>query len=425
MNRKKNRNIFFFYNVAWSWGGWIGFGMEYIAAFIIFLGASNSQVGYLMSLPFFVGSLVGFFSTNIADRMKNRRMITFWGVVVQSIMFGVLCILVFCPNRDITIFVSIVIFMICHSATYFIHPSWTSWVGDILPKDKRGQLWGIANMVGYIAAIISILLAGIILGLWDNNGYKYLGFFAIFAIAFLWRTSSATFVYAMSEPLYVVQKSDYFSFLDFIRGVTKSNFVKFSLYVAFLHLAIYVAAPFFAVYMLNELNFTPLEYGITVASHYIGLAIGSIYFGKFADKNGSKKALSVTGWGLVMVPFLWSILSFPLYLYFAHFYAGIVYGGFATAINIFLLDAVTPQKRVRCQAYLNVFMGTGIFLGGVLGGWLAENLPKSISITYLGFGIMFSSLIFVFIISGISRFLANFIFLRRFKKAPEFTESEG
>ena len=45
---------------------------------------------------------------------------------------------------------------------------------------------------------------------------------------------------------------------------------------------------------------------------------------------------------------------------------------------------MTPQKRVRCVAYLNVINGVALFIGSSLGGFLASRLPPLFGYRLLG-----------------------------------------
>jgi MFS family permease len=65
-------------------------------------------------------------------------------------------------------------------------------------------------------------------------------------------------------------------------------------------------------------------------------------------------------------------------------WAGFSWSGVTLSAGNFIYDAVTPQKRVRCIAYFNVINGAALFLGSLLGGFLASRLPPVFGHRLLG-----------------------------------------
>lgn len=415
IEQSKEKNISYFYKVGAYWAAMVGFGETYISPFAIFLGASRAVIALLVSLPQLIGPLIGLVSANIVDRVKDRKLLTILGVLTQAIMWIPFCIAVFLPT-NIAIIVVIISFTIYASTSYFNAPPWISLVGDIIPEDKRGHYIGFANVIIHTIILVTSFVAGEVLDLWSGVSHlQKIGFLILFGAAFIVRIISMCYVSLMYESTYTVQKGDYFSFIDFIRRAPQSNFVRFVFYVAFFNFSMYIAAPFFAVYMLRDLKFNYLQFAIASNALIIGIIATISYWGKLADRFGNKKILTVTGYGVVLCPLLWLISTSPIYIYIIQFYAGVMWSGFGLSIGNFIFDAVTPPKRARCTAYFNVINGFAIFLGAMLGGFIAEIIPNTIYVFGLAITPI-SSLLFVFAISGISRFIVNLLFLTRFKE---------
>ena len=64
-------------------------------------------------------------------------------------------------------------------------------------------------------------------------------------------------------------------------------------------------------------------------------------------------------------------------------------------VSNFIMEAVTPEKRIRCFSYFNVMNSSAILLGALMGGLLIHYLPPL-------FGYSFLTL---FLISCVGRFL--------------------
>mgnify|MGYP001578516286 FL=1 len=86
---------------------------------------------------------------------------------------------------------------------------------------------------------------------------------------------------------------------------------------------------------------------------------------------------------------------------------GVGWAAFNLAASNFIYDSVTPQRRALCVSYFNIFNGIGVFFGATLGGLLTHYLAISFMNKFL----------FVFLISGVLRFLFVIIMLPFLKEA--------
>jgi MFS family permease len=87
----------------------------------------------------------------------------------------------------------------------------------------------------------------------------------------------------------------------------------------------------------------------------------------------------------------------------------------------FIFDAVTPAKRARCVAYLTLFNCLGIFAGALVGAYVSRIAPQSLhsdAITVL----FFSPLQFIFLLSGLLRFVVVFLFMATIKEVRDVKE---
>jgi MFS family permease len=98
-------------------------------------------------------------------------------------------------------------------------------------------------------------------------------------------------------------------------------------------------------------------------------------WGRHADMVGNMKIIRLTSCFIPIVPILWLFGHNVIYLIIVQVFAGFVWAGYNLSVFNFVYDAVMPEKRTRCVAYLNVINGTCICAGALLGGFLAINLP--------------------------------------------------
>jgi len=284
-----------------------------------------------------------------------------------------------------------------------------------VPAQTRGRFFGLRNRLTGISTFIALLLAGVILHLFKKAGLTEIGFLVTFTLAFLARMNSARWLSRYEDPEFHISPDQVFTFRQFIRRSPHSNFAKFVFFVGAINLGVAFSAPYFALYMLRDLQFSYMKFTLVTAVATITQFLAFRYWGGLSDRFGNKKILNVCGWGVAVVPILWLFSHHVLYLMLIQVYSGLVWSGFSLAAVNFIFDAVTPPKRARCVAYQGLVNGVFVVLGSLAGGYMASHLPASLSLGPWTWKPVFM-LPVVFLISGLMRFVAAGLFLRKFKE---------
>jgi MFS family permease len=148
--------------------------------------------------------------------------------------------------------------------------------------------------------------------------------------------------------------------------------------------ATYMAAPFFAVFMLRDLQLSYLTYMALQVGSSLAALVALPLWGRHADLVGNVRVLRLSSFLASLIPMFWLLSHNPAYLMLVNLFAGFSWSGVSLSAGNFIYDAVTPQKRVRCIAYFNVINGLALFLGSSLGGFLASRLPPLFGHRLLG-----------------------------------------
>jgi len=381
----------------------IGFTEQYITPFAVALKASSEQIGMLTAFPNLVASLIQLKSADVTEHMKSRvRIITIF-VFLHAMMFLPIALIpaIFPGNR---VFWLIIFVTLAASFNAFPGPAWTSLMSDHIPARRRGKYFGWRNRVLGTITISCAFIAGFILNVFGKD--KLSGFMVIIGLAFLSRFTSWYFLKKMYEPAIKVTKEHYFTFWDFVRRFRESNFAKFVFYVASISFAVNISGPFFALYMLRDLNMNYAAYTAVAISPTIATLLTMGIWGRHADVVGNVKIIRLTSFFIPVIPVLWLFGHTFAYLVIIQIFAGFIWAGYNLSVFNFVYDAVMPEKRTRCVSYLNVINGSAICAGALLGGFLARVLPP-----VLGY-----NLLTLFALSGILRAVFSMLFLPRIKE---------
>ena len=346
---------------------------HYATPLALFLGATIQQVGLITALPNLLSSLSQFFAVRVIYWVGGRIKLLVRLVFSQASLL--LCIAIL-PWLEISGRVELLLVLLILAALCggLAGPAWGSLMSDYIPSSKRGRYFGWRNRTLGAVALGSVITSGLILNSFREVSYAA-GFLIIFSLAALTRYASAYFIKQMDEPPHRRDPASDFTFLMFVARFRESNFFKFVVFCACLTFATYLSAPFFAVFMLRDLQLSYLTYmALQVCSSFASLVALPLW-GKHADLVGNVRVLRLSSFFAALVPAFWLWSRDPAYLMLVQIWGGFSWSGVTLSAANFIYDAVTPQKRVRCIAYFNVINGVALFLGSSTGGFLAARLP--------------------------------------------------
>jgi len=395
-----------------------GLGNNFISPFAIAMQASPSQIGLLTAIPHLIAPFSQLHANQLIKKI-SRKSLVLKSVLLQSILWLPIAAIPFILSGSLRVWALIILFTICFTSGSFLSPAWHSWIGDLVKKKSRGEFFGKRNRRAVFFLLASSLLAGWFLKIFSkeklfyNYDFILIGFTILFLLAFIVRLLSRHFINKQYEPDFKYDKKSYFSIFSFIKKSTKTNFGNFTLYHGLLRIATAIAGPFFALYMLRDLNFTyPMYISMTIASSSASMLFHPIW-GKIADRYGSVKIIKFCSIILSISPALWLISSNWFYLLFVNALGGLSWAGFGVSSGNFIFENVRREKRAFGVAYFNIFIGVGIFLGAAISGLVIPFIPIKI------FG---NVLLTIFLASAILRLLLTLIFYPRIKEKRKVEE---
>jgi MFS family permease len=382
----------------------VGFGESFLNAFAVFLQATTTQLSILGSLPITLGSLSQLVSNKLLKVFKKRKKLVCTFALMQGLMYIPFALVYFFGTLR-------VYHLIIFACLYWIFgmmvgPAWSSWMGDLVNEKDRGSYFGRRSRISGFVTFITFMAAGYLLQMFtDGDMSKYIGFAILFCTAVICRMLSLTFLSMKYEPDFELDEKVQFSLPDFLKQSMDTNFGRFVLFMCLMNFGIYIAAPFFTVYMLNDLKFSYATFTIVTAASMIVKFFTYPFWGKVSDKYGTRKIMTFTGILVTIVPLLWVFSTNVTYLIIAQAFIGFFWAGFEIATFNYIFDATSQKKRTTCIAYYNVLNGLSLLAGALIGGLIVKYNH-----------LFWSQYILVFIISFAIRGLATAIFVPKLKE---------
>ncbi len=393
-----------------TYASMLGLTQYYITPYALAMKASTTQVGFLTGIPYLVMVLTQLVSPILVERVGSRKSFILPVAFLHGLMWlPVLLITYLFPSQQIWWLIAFITMGTAFDA--LSNAPWNSMMADLVPEEVRGRYFSSRNRInGLVTMILSIIAGGILQALTNN---VFVAFSMIFAGAMVSRFLSVYFLSQMVEPPVLVPKTKQPSIFKLSLTLGSTNVGKFIIFNALINFAVYLAAPFFSVYMLRDLKFSYLTYVIITSISTLATLIFMPFWGKRIDRAGNVKVLKVASLFLPFVPIVWLFSSNVYYLWGAQVLSGFSWAGFSLAVSIFLYDAAPSENRTRYIALNNALMFAGISLGSLLGGIVAPIIPA----------IMRNNLLTIFLISGLARLVIVFAFIPKISEVRQVPET--
>lgn len=391
----------------------IGTAENYFSAFAVFLKATTTQVGVLASLPPLLASFSQVISAWLGRRLLKRKEIIVGGALLQALsLIPLMALPVWYPGLALPL-------VIVFAVIYFIGPNlgspqWGSLMGDLVRESRRGRFFALRTRLSSLANFTALGIAGLILHLFAGWEMTYWGFVAIFTLASIFRLLSAWHLSKMYDPPGHVAAIN--TGLGGLWQVYReSGLLPFTAFFACMQLSVAIASPYFALYMLRDLEFSYLGFMFNTAASVCVQFLTLNRWGRLSDLFGNRLILATTGFIIPVMPVLWMFSTDYVYLLVVQAISGLAWAGFTLSAGNMVYDLTPRDHRVTLMAVHGVVAASGTFIGALIGAWLGNHLPNEITFD----GEVFSwltPLYGVFLISGIARLITVSAFLRKLEE---------
>ncbi len=384
----------------------MGCGEQYVVPFALRLGASNAEIAFLSSGPFFLGSLFQLLGARLTEKLQERKKLVLIFVLLQSLSFAPLFLL--------PLFTRSVWALTCIFSLYLVFgniagPPWSSWIGDVIPAGERGTYFGKRNRVTLLFLLSSIIASGFILTFVPD---VWVAFGILFLLALTGRFVSFLLFTRHYEPPFLPDVYNHSGFREFIAELPKTAFGSFALFRSVLAFAVMVSAPFFAIIMLTHLRFSYLQYSIVVLIPVLIKALTMTYWGSLTSVFGNKNLLKVSSVIVSLIPLYWVVIASSLsgiaaflVLAAAETISGFAWAGLELTTFNYMLEASSKRTRTKLFANYAVTFGFAVMVGGLTGSGLSLLLQGRTSALW--------TLLIILAISSCLRVLSTAVLLPR------------
>jgi MFS family permease len=255
--------------------------------------------------------------------------------------------------------------------------AFNAWTADIATTNQRGRVEGVLNLSVFLAQIVALVAAGIII---DSVGY-FTFFYFLGGIVMVVGLVAGSLLQDVPIPVDEAHRRSYWAeFAElFDVNILRQNRELFILllFIMITSIGMNVSFPYLIVYLENYVGVTKTEFSIIGGSVMLGSALVAIPFGLLADRWNKQRMIA----GAIIISSIGGILlslvkSLPLLAM-----TGFVWQAFAVAVSVasvaWLKDLLPEQNRGK---FLGVRMIFWIAIPMVIGPWIGSQLIQNFGI---------------------------------------------
>lgn len=383
-----------------------GLGENFFPAFAIAVGLGEVTAGLLATVPLLVGAVAQLICPAGVRYLGSYRRWVVFCAAAQSLSFLPFIIAAFVghiPASAAFLFAGIY-----WGSGLSISASWNTWIGTVIPAAIRARFFTLRNRYVQTAGLLGFLIGGFILHYQKAHTETFVGFAAVFAIAFFARLTSIFYLSRVSEPVKPKNHAlKHISFLDFAKSFRSGNEGgRLLFYMLSVQFTVYTASPFFTPFMLSQLKLSYPEFTALIAATFIAKIIAMPALGKLITRQGASQMLWFGGLGIVLNPALWLISTNFWYLIGIQLLSGLFWAAFELCTLLLIIDRIPESERVGLLTNYNLLNAAVMVLGSMIGATLLDTMGKTPHSYYVLFSLSFFA-------RGATLFLLNKVTISR------------
>lgn len=373
----EEQNIWNLYlDVTW-WGVLSGITATFTSVFAIRLGASNTLVGLLVSLPALISIFWLIPSARIIERQRRRLPIIVLTGFLQRLGYLLIALMPFVlrTHRPEAL-VALVALIALPSAVASV--AFTSMIAGVVPIDKRAQVISIRSVLVSTVSTVTVLISGKLLDLlpFPLNYQLLFGASFVASLVSLYHVSRIQVADAsMAKHLARRKALSSISLGQAVKQImNQRDFVRFSASAFVLHWGLNMPSALYAIYRVKNLGASDTWIGLLSMVETAVPILTYFYWGSVSRRKGNRLVLFISSLGTVLFPVLTGLSPRVEPLLFVSVIGGIFGAGFNLSFFNALLE-VCPQERVPSYVAINTtLINVAAFLAPLLGTFLANLL---------------------------------------------------
>ena len=357
-------------------------GGMFLIGFAIDLGADNVLLGLMSTIPAFFVVFQLLAAWLVENKISRKKLTVVFALVTPLCWFFIAAIPLFgdALSKWMRFAVLISTIAIVTLAAQFAGNARASWLGELIPEERRGRFFGYCAMFAGVVGAGFAVIEGRFLDIIRSRGL--LAYTALFFFGILFGLASAVLNIPQPDcPLPgSLRKTDFRSLVA--NALRNRHFMSLAVVHAVLALGS-IAGPFSAAYCLRDVGLTFFQLGLLNSVGTAALLLSSPLWGKVVDKFGCRPVLIVGLLTIAPCAGIWfaippQAVAHALWLLpWTNFVAGVGNAAVSISIATLMYKTSKPEGRSVQFALYSIFVSLVAAPMPVLGGWMVTALQNA------------------------------------------------
>jgi MFS family permease len=370
MARKDDKNAWFLI-IEIFWASFLSAGASFNSAFALRLGASNSDIGLLTSIPALLAIIVSIPAGRIIQNLEHRKPWVVGSLAIHRGAFIFLVLLPFLAGTSLPLGpISVWVLILIGIPAYFFNIGFIPMLADTVSEERRAAVFS-GRQVVYNAAV-SVLIFG--LGQWLKYAAYPMNYQVMLLVGVLTSFVSIYYLIQIKVPDHKKQPGDKLpvTLVGELKAIRQSltdtpGFGHMVRNTFFQALGLWVASPLYILYFVKTLKADESWLGLNGTIVSIVTIFAYMIWRRWMSRIGEPLTLKITIVIAGAYPLLVGLSpSLTLILMAGAFYAFFQAGVGLSHLNT-LLRVIPEDARPQYTAYYTALMNAGAFVAPLVG----------------------------------------------------------
>lgn len=369
----------------------------YIPLFAIgVLGATNQQIGLIVSLPSIIGMLALIPGAIWLNRVPSKKKFTAISTLFTRLLFSLILFVPFLGS-PYAAWALVILIALLNFPGALSGLSWQSMIGDLVPEKRRGEFFSSRNRYNTIAAMAVTFGTGVFLQQFDKD--NALPYQILFIAAFLFAVLEIYYLFKHKEPEgnkkenSTEEKSRKLS----LNVYKHKPFLAFVISALLFGFSAQMAWSLFSIYQIKEANATALWLSLFSVTNQLAQIISIKWWANAADRRGNSFVLFIAAAGMATAPALTMLSTNLVYLTLINLWIGLFVSGTNLLLFNQLLKASPETDRTNYIANYNFLLSIVGFIAPQMGVLLLNGFGMNAAMNLIALFRMIAAFSFLFV----------------------------
>lgn len=351
----------------------LGSAATFSSAYALRLGATNTEIGLLSSLPSLLAILISIPAGRFLQARQKRAPWFLTSLLIHRTAFLFLPVIPFIKLPGVSQGLLLVGWLVVISipATFF-NLGWLPALADIIPENRRSAVFSARNMIS--GALVSVFT--FLFGIWLKRVMFPVNYQLLYLVGFIFGLISQFFLYRLEMPDAKIpppgqasEKQPEKNFMASIRQVFRETpeFFHITRNTLFHAIGLWMIGPIYILYFVRQLNADEAWLGLngTVAS--LTVIIAYAFWRYMIGRLGESLTLKITIIGAGIYPILVVLFHNLTLILFATAINNFIAAGIGLSHTNTLLKCFPDDRRPQYYSIYTTIMNTGAFIAPMIG----------------------------------------------------------